>query len=125
MPVAAKMRRTEITITEGKKTSKFLLSLETGRGLLSLLKGLKNDNSDNDSVPAEEVFPDLKDPVKRIGIIFRGIRFKNNLTQAEVAMRLGLDQSDISKIEKGKRPIGKILAKRIEQEFGIDYRRFL
>ncbi len=65
------------------------------------------------------------DPVKRIGIIFRGIRFKNDLTQAEVAKRLGIDQSDVSKIEKGKRFIGKALAKKIEKEFGIDYRRFL
>lgn len=61
---------------------------------------------------------------KRIGIIFRGIRIKNDLTQAEVAERLGIDQSDVSKIEKEKRPIGKALAK-IEKEFGIDYRRLL
>lgn len=125
MSETAKVRRTEITITEGKKTTKFQLSAEAGRGLLTLLKGLENDTSDNDSVPAEEIFPDLKDPAKRIGIIFRGIRFKNNLTQIELAKILGLDQSDVSKIEKGKRPIGKALAKKIEQEFGIDYRRFL
>lgn len=81
--------------------------------------------TDRDSVPASDVFPDLKDPQKRIGIVFRGIRYKNDLTQAEVAKRLGIDQSDVSKIEKGKRPVGKALAKKIEKEFGIDYRRFL
>ena len=74
---------------------------------------------------AEEVFPDLRDPQKRIGITFRGIRYKNNLTQAEVAKRLGLDQSDVSKIERGERSVGKVLAKKIQKEFGIDYRRFL
>ncbi|HWU44546.1 MAG TPA: helix-turn-helix transcriptional regulator, partial [Bdellovibrio sp.] len=62
---------------------------------------------------------------KRVGIIFRGIRFKHDLTQAEVAKKLGLDQSDISKIENGRRSIGKALAKKIEKEFGIDYRRLL
>lgn len=43
----------------------------------------------------------------------------------EVAARLGLDQSDVSKIERGERAVGKGLAKKIQKEFGIDYRRFL
>ena len=127
MSGAAKMRRTEITIKQGKETTKFKLSLEAGRGLVSLLQGLqdKKTNSDEGSVSAHEVFPNLKDSEKRIGLIFRGIRLKNNLTQNEIAERLGIDQSDVSKIEKGKRSIGKALAKKIEKEFGMDYRRFL
>lgn len=127
MSGAVKMRHTEITIKQGKETTKFKLSLEAGRGLVNLLRGLQEKvvNSGDESVPASEVFPDLKDPAKRVGIIFRGIRSKNNLTQGEVAERLGIDQSDVSKIEKGKRSIGKALARKIEKEFGIDYRRFL
>lgn len=124
MSGAVKMRHTEITIKQGREITKFRFPLEAGRGLVHFLQGLQNA-SDKDSVPAEEVFPDIKDPGKRIGIIFRGIRFKHSLTQAEVAKRLGLDQSDVSKIEKGKRPIGKALAKKIQHEFGIDYRRLL
>lgn len=124
MSGAVKMRHTEITIKQGKETTKFKLPLDAGRGLLNFLQGLQNDSAEG-TVSAENVFPDIKDPAKRIGIIFRGIRFKNNLTQVEVAKKLGLDQSDVSKIEKGKRPIGKALAKKIEKEFGIDYHRFL
>lgn len=124
MSEAAKMRHTEITIKQGSETTKFKFPLEAGRGLLSFLHSLQN-NSNEESLPAEDVFPNIKDPAKRIGIIFRGIRFKHNLTQAEVAKKLGLDQSDVSKIEKGKRPVGKALAKKIEKEFGIDYHRFL
>lgn len=118
------MRLTEITIKQGNEITKFKLPAEAGRGLVHFLQGLQSA-IDKDTIPAEEAFPEIKDPVKRIGIIFRGIRFKHSLTQAEVAKRLGLDQSDVSKIEKGKRPIGKALAKKIEQEFGIDYRRLL
>lgn len=134
MSGAGKMRLTEVIIKEGNKTTNFELSVEAGRGLLTLLRGMegqtnkkteREEDDDEDFVLAEEVFPDLKDPQKRIGIVFRGIRFKNNLTQAQVAARLGLDQSDVSKIERGQRPIGKALAKKIEKEFGIDYRRFL
>lgn len=126
MSGAVKMRRTEITIKQGGETMKFELSLEAGRGLVSLLRSLKNAQSEGEvSLPASEVFPDINDSEKRIGIVFRGIRIKRGLTQSEVADRLGIDQSDVSKIEKGKRPIGKALAKKIEKEFGIDYRRFL
>jgi DNA-binding XRE family transcriptional regulator len=124
MSGAVKMRHTEITIKQGNETTKFKFPLEAGRGLLNFLLSLQT-NSNAESLPAEDVFPNIKDPAKRIGIIFRGIRFKHNLTQAEVAKKLGLDQSDVSKIEKGKRPVGKALAKKIEKEFGIDYHRFL
>ena len=123
MLAAAKLRLTEITITEGNKTTQFRLPAQAGRGLLTLLRSLQKDLTP--SASAREFFPDLKNAEKRIGVIFRGIRFKNGLTQAEVAKRLGLDQSDVSKIEKGKSSIGKGLAKKIEHEFGIDYRRFL
>jgi ribosome-binding protein aMBF1 (putative translation factor) len=128
MSEAVKMRHTEITIKQGKETTKFRLPLEAGRGLVNLLRALQEkvvNSDDEESVPASEAFPDLKNPAKRVGIIFRGIRSKNDLTQAEVAERLGIDQSDVSKIEKGKRSIGKALAKKIEKEFGIDYRRLL
>jgi DNA-binding XRE family transcriptional regulator len=126
MSAAVKMLHTEITIRHENETIKFKFPIEAGRGLLNFLNGLKNSNEYSRSVyQAEEVFPNIKDPLKRIGIIFRGIRIKNDLTQVEMAERLALDQSDISKIEKGKRPIGKTLAKKIEKEFSVDYRRFL
>ena|SRR3989344_5670594 len=123
MSAAAKMRHTEITIKQGNETTKFKFSLGAGRSLIGFLRSLQDTSKE--SIVAEKIFPDTQDPVKRIGIIFRSIRFKYNLTQSEVAKRLGIDQSDVSKIEKGKRSIGKALAKRIEKEFGIDYRRLL
>lgn len=128
MSGVVKMRHTEIIIKQGTETTKFKLPLKAGRGLVSLLGGMLEkvmNVGHQESVPAAEVFHDLKDPAKRVGILFRGIRAKKDLTQQEVAERLGIDQSDVSKIEKGKRSIGKALAKKIEKEFGIDYRRLL
>lgn len=119
------MRHTEITIKQGKETTKFKFPLEAGHGLVNFLRGLQNQAEIEEVVPADQVFPKIQDAEKRIGIVFRSLRFKHDLTQAEVAERLGIDQSDVSKIEKGKRSIGKALAKKIEKEFGIDYRRFL
>ncbi len=125
-------RHTEVIIKEGNEVRSFELSIDAGRGLLNLLQALQlksntefDDDDDEGFVPAEVVFPELKDPQKLIGIVFRGVRHRNNLTQEEFAKRLGLDQSDVSKIERGERSIGKALAKKIEKEFGIEYRRFL
>ena len=72
-----------------------------------------------------EVFPDLRDSEKRRFIVFRSIRSKTGLIQEQLALRLGISQVDVSKIERGKRTIGKALAKKIEEKFKIDYRCFL
>lgn len=127
MSGAVKMRHTEITIKQGKTILRFELPTDLGGHVVDLLRGLEaNLHEDSGGfVSASEVFPDIKDHGKRIGIIFRGLRLKSGLTQVEVARQLGIDQADVSKIEKGKRSIGKVLAKKIEKEFGIDYRRLL
>jgi plasmid maintenance system antidote protein VapI len=42
-----------------------------------------------------------------------------------MAKKIGVTQGDLSKMEKGERPIGKKLAVRIGKTLSIDYRRFL
>lgn len=54
-----------------------------------------------------------------------GLRAKEALSQREFAERLGIGQSNLCNMEKGRRPIGKVMAKRLEKEFGINYRYFL
>lgn len=123
MSGAAKMHLIEITIRDGTKRKLFLVPSEKANAIETLIK--EAPGSENDLIDAGEVFPDLRDPEKRPFIVFRGIRAKTGLTQEEVAERLGITQAEVSKIECGKRPIGKALAKKIEQEFKIDYRRLL
>jgi DNA-binding XRE family transcriptional regulator len=124
MSGAAKMRLIEISIRDGAKRKLFLVPLNKANAIEVLLKDEPQDE-DGAFVEAGKVFPDLRDPEKRPFITFRGIRAKTGLTQEELAERLGISQADVSKIERGKRPIGKALAKKIEKEFKIDYRRFL
>ena len=120
MSVAVKMPLIEIAIgSQGTKKKLFLVSEDKANAIETLLSDTE------EYVDALDVFPDLKDPQKRIGITFRSIRTKTGLTQKQLATKLGLDQADVSKIEKGIRPIGKALAKKIEKLFKIDYRRFL
>ena len=123
MSGTAKMRLIEITIRDGAKRKLFLVPPEKANAIETLIK--EAPGSDNELIDAGEVFPDLRDPEKRPFVVFRGIRMKTGLTQEEVAERLGITQAEVSKIECGKRPIGKALAKKIEHEFKIDYRRLL
>lgn len=58
-------------------------------------------------------------------VLFRGLRYKEELTQVEMGTLTGLSQTTISDIERGRRPIGKKLAKKIAEIFKTDYRLFL
>jgi len=59
------------------------------------------------------------------GLMLRGCRYKAELTQKELADEVKISQHHISEMENGKRPIGKIIAKRFANFFGVDYRIFL
>jgi len=124
MSGAVKMRRIEIAIRSGTKRKLFLVSEEKAQAIETLLKD-SPEEKESELIDIGEVFPDLNNPEKLPSITFRGIRAKTGLTQKEVAERLGITQAEVSKIEGGKRAIGKALAKKIQKEFKIDYRRFL
>jgi plasmid maintenance system antidote protein VapI len=59
------------------------------------------------------------------GIVLRGSRYKEGITQKALAEMLGIHPHHISEIEHGKRPIGKKLAHRLAKIFKTDYRIFL
>jgi DNA-binding XRE family transcriptional regulator len=68
---------------------------------------------------------DLIDKYIEPGVVLRGARGKEGLTQTELAERLGIPGSNISEMEHGKRPIGKKMAKRLATALKIDYKVFL
>jgi ribosome-binding protein aMBF1 (putative translation factor) len=76
-------------------------------------------------VVIEDIEPKMKDPFLRTASILRGARYKENMTQVDLAKKLKFTQSDLSKMEHGKRPIGKKLAQRIAEILKIDYRILL
>jgi DNA-binding XRE family transcriptional regulator len=67
-----------------------------------------------------EVFPDMKPRD-----ILRGARYREGLTQAQLAALIGVKPSHISEMEKGKRPIGKDMAKRLAKVLNTSYQMFL
>lgn len=59
------------------------------------------------------------------GLALRGARLKERYSQTELAQRLGISQSNLSKMERGKRTIGKKMAQRLGTILRINYRLFL
>jgi ribosome-binding protein aMBF1 (putative translation factor) len=55
----------------------------------------------------------------------RAARERAELTQAQLAEKLGMPQSNLSQIETGKRTVGKALAKRLSALLNVNYKVFL
>lgn len=83
------------------------------------------EQEDKGSISAKDVFKDLDNLRTEAGALLKGVRARENMNQIEFAQAIGVTQANLSKMENGKRPIGKQIAKRIEQVFGINYKYFL
>jgi predicted transcriptional regulator len=82
---------------------------------------LQDSEEDNGKLCSiEEVFPDF-----HIGHALRGLRSREELTQKQLAEMVGIKPSHISEMEHGKRPIGKVMAKRLAKALRTDYKVFL
>jgi DNA-binding XRE family transcriptional regulator len=92
------------------------------RGLLPLagLKVRRINEEGEELFTAAEVFPEGNP-----AMALRGLRGKEDITQAELAVRLGISQNMRSDMESGKRPISVKMAKRIGEEFKVAYKVFL
>ncbi len=77
-----------------------------------------------DTVPWRECFPAWSD-VQWPGVALAGARYKEGLTQVQLARLTGIPQRHISEMEHGKRPIGEELAKKLAETLKVDYRILL
>jgi DNA-binding XRE family transcriptional regulator len=90
-----------------------------------LVEEKKPKKSANRTIPAKVLFARLEKKYTRVGLLLKGLRASEDLTQVAFAKKINVAQANLSKMENGRRPVGKIIAKRIEKIFGTDYRRFL
>jgi plasmid maintenance system antidote protein VapI len=65
------------------------------------------------------VFPDFY-----AGNILRGFRSWEEMTQAELAGKVGVKAYNISEMDGGKGPIGKDMAKRLARVFRVNFNTF-
>ena len=72
-----------------------------------------------------DVFGELITEHGEPAVLLKGLRTKEGLSQIDFAKEVRLTQQNLSAMENGRRSIGKEVAKRIAEKFGIDYRMFL
>lgn len=84
-----------------------------------------NVQSAEQHVSVDELFSDLTRQSGESGALLKGLRYREGLTQVELAKKLKISQANLSAMENGRRSIGKEFAKRIANLFGLDYRIFL
>lgn len=73
----------------------------------------------------EQIFSSLDKKYTKAGALLRGLRHREGLTQVAFAECISVTQANLSNMENGRRPIGKAVAKRIQEVFGVSYRYFL
>ena len=76
-----------------------------------------------DSIPAEEVSPEMVTNPQ--GVYLKGLRYREELTQVQVAELTGISRRHISEMKNGNRPIGKASARKLADVLHADYRVFL
>jgi DNA-binding XRE family transcriptional regulator len=91
---------------------------------VSRQEGRSHHNTDK-PIPWREAFKDVLEKLPEPAVALQGFRNRENLTQKQLAESLGMNQANISKMENGKRSIGKNIAKKLATFFKTDYRVFL
>jgi len=72
------------------------------------------------TVSRREAFPESTP-----GTVLRGARGLREMTQAALAARIGVHKTHISEMERGLRPIGKAMAKRLAEALNFPWKAFL
>ena len=88
------------------------------------IKARKKANKSR-AIKAEDYLKKIYGDTPEPSVYLSGLRYREDLTQKELGEIIGVDQSNISKMENGERPIGKKIAKKLSDTFNVDYRLFL
>jgi DNA-binding XRE family transcriptional regulator len=99
-----------------------LVALEAIQGMFALAgHKIRRVNEEGEEVfSAREVFPEGNP-----AMLLRGYRGKHDMTQKELAKKLGVTQNRVSDMESGKRPISKDIAVKLGELFDTPYKSFL
>ncbi|MBS0616156.1 MAG: helix-turn-helix transcriptional regulator [Verrucomicrobia bacterium] len=78
-----------------------------------------------DAIPWEKVSAKNLVRYKKAGIVLRGARYREGLSQKQLAHRCGISQENLSRMENGKRGIGEKVAKKLAKILHIKTRLLL
>lgn len=101
----------------GKKSVLSYIPIENVKNLEAFLSKYEESESVDWTVVAKDSIAKHK----QAGMVLRGARFRENMTQKELAKRSGVSQDNISRIENGKRVVGEKVAKKLAKPLKINY----
>lgn len=78
-----------------------------------------------ESVPWEKLSADRIARYSKAGIALRGARYREGISQKELARRTGISQENISKMENGARPVGPTVAQKLANALHINKKLLL
>ena len=87
---------------------------------------LEKYSEDDDTPVAWEILAkDRIEKYKKSGLVLRGMRYREGLSQKQLAEASGITQNEISNVENGKRTVGKKVAEKLAKVLNFDYRMLL
>lgn len=89
---------------------------------LQKLENFLEKYGNSDTIDWEELAKDRIAKYKKSGLALRGARYREGLSQKELAQRSGVSQENISKMENGQRVVGDKVAKKLAKILRIDPR---
>ena len=101
----------------------FILPEEKANGLMSVIDDFEVPVSGRGEI--EELFAELNREGTEVGVMLRAARLREDLTQKELADKLGIPQGHISAMEHGKKSIGKKMAQRLANVLNISHKVFV
>lgn len=109
----------------GGKEMSYHIPRSARQMLNSFLKELDMPKSEitpwEEATPWEVLAKDRIEKYKKAGLVLRGARYRENMSQVKLAKLSGVNQNEISKIENGKRGVGKKVAKKLAKPLKINY----
>lgn len=123
MPALKKKPLTKVSVM-GDTPRTFLIPEDEVKNVIRLIEK-KAVEEEGESAPWEEMFKDRFKKIGKPAVMLRGARTKEGMSQVQLAEKLDIDQADLSKMENGKRPIGKKMAKKLGKILRIHYQLFL
>ena len=88
---------------------------------LEKLEAFLERYGESESISWEELAKDDIAKYGRAGIVLRGARYREGLSQKALAKRTGVSQENISKMENGQRVVGKKVAKKLAKVLRVDF----
>lgn len=113
-------RKTAYRVVVEMPGKKKKLSFIPAKYLPRLEEFLEKYGKSEESVSWEDLAASRIKKYGKAGIALRGARYREGLSQKELAKLCGISQENISKMENGQRPIGEKVAKKLAKALKID-----